>query len=76
MLSSAVPGAGAPAAGGGAVFLRLPLRAVSQAPRRDEGQLPAGHLPGPARPHPLLHDKVAAVRTEHWIQVFTMIFER
>ncbi len=69
MLSSAVPGAGAPVAGGGAVLLRLPLRAVPQVARRDEGQLPAGHLPGPARPHPLLHDQVATVRTEHWFQV-------
>ncbi len=67
MLSSAVPGAGAAAAGGGSVLLRLPLRAVPQAAGRDEGQLPAGHLPGPARPHPLLHDKVPA-RTEHRIQ--------
>jgi hypothetical protein len=69
MLSSAVPGAGAAVEGGGSVLLRLPLRAVPQTAGRDEGQLPSGHLPGAARPHPLLHDKVAAVRTEHWIQV-------
>ena len=55
---SAVFGAGAAVARGGPVLLRLAVRAVPQAAGRDEGQLPAGHLPGPARPHTLLHDQV------------------